>query len=353
MTSTGFGSLRATEQREAMNPIKTVQQHILDEQRRHPGVSGDFTDLMTSLIVAAKIISRDVNRAGLAKTVLGETDNVNVYGETVMKLDDFAQTVICQALGNCGRVCVMASEESEDIIPIPEGSQKGKYVVLFDPLDGSSNIDVNTSIGTIFSIHRKVSDGDDGTAADCLQPGFKQVAAGYFIYGSSSMMVYTTGSGVHGFTLDPALGEFLLSHENIRTPKRGKIYSINEGNLNKWDEGTKRYVAYLKEEDEETGRPYSMRYIGSLVADFHRNLLKGGIFLYPGPKAKLRLLYEGAPLALVAEQAGGMATTGMERILDIDPTSLQQRVPLIIGSHDDVLKYQEFVDAEASQPTAR
>ena len=330
-----------------MNPIKTVQQHILDEQRRHPGVTGDFTDLMTSLIVAAKIISRDVNRAGLAKTVLGETDSVNVYGETVMKLDDFAQQVICQTLGNCGRVCVMASEESEGIIPIPEGGQKGKYAVLFDPLDGSSNIEVNTSIGTIFSIHRKISDGTDGTAADCLQPGLKQVAAGYFIYGSSSMMVYTTGNGVHGFTLDPALGEFLLSHEHIRTPKRGKIYSINEGNLTKWDEGTKRYVSYLKEKDEETGRPYSLRYIGSLVADFHRNLLKGGIFLYPGPKAKLRLLYEGAPLAMVAEQAGGRATTGMERILDIEPTSLQQRVPLIIGSHDDVLKYEEFVRAEA------
>jgi len=329
-----------------MNPIKTVQQHILDEQGRHPGVSGDFSDLMTSLVMAAKVISRDVNRAGLVKTVLGKTDSVNVYGETVMKLDDFAQQVICQALDNCGRVCVMASEESENIIPVAEGSSKGEYVALFDPLDGSSNIDVNTSIGTIFSIHRKISDGDYGTAADCLQPGFKQVAAGYFIYGSSSMLVYTTGNGVHGFTLDPALGEFMLSLEHIRTPKRGKIYSINEGNLTKWDEGTRKYISYLKEKDGGAGRPYSLRYIGSLVADFHRNLLKGGIFLYPGPKPKLRLLYEGAPLAMVAEQAGGLATTGTERVLDIEPMSLHQRIPLIIGSYDDVLKYQEFVRAE-------
>jgi fructose-1,6-bisphosphatase I len=330
-----------------MSAIRTVQQHILDEERLHPEATGDFTAILTSLTVAAKIISRDVNRAGLAKTVLGETDNVNVYGETVMKLDEYAENTLYRAIGSTGMLCAMASEESEGVIRLPEGKPRGKYVLLYDPLDGSSNIDVNTSIGTIFSIHRRITTGNDGTEEDCLQPGFRQAAAGYFIYGSSTMMVYTTGHGVHGFTLDPALGEFLLSHENIRMPDRGKIYSINEGNQSKWDEATRRYVSWLKDADGADGRPYSMRYIGSLVADFHRNLLKGGIFLYPGPKAKLRLLYEAAPLALVAEQAGGLATTGTERILDVKPESLQMRVPLIIGSREDVLRYQQFVHQES------
>jgi fructose-1,6-bisphosphatase I len=327
-----------------MSAIRTVQQHILNEEKLHPEASGDFTALLTSLTLAAKIISRDVNRAGLAKTVLGETDDVNVYGETVMKLDEFADSTIYRAVGNSGMLCVMASEESDGIVQLPEDSRKGKYVLLHDPLDGSSNIEVNTSIGTIFSIHRRIGGGPDGTEADCLQPGFKQVGAGYFIYGSSTMMVYTSGSGVHGFTLDPALGEFLLSHENIKTPQKGNIYSINEGNESKWDDATRAYVRYVKEKDDATGRPYSMRYIGSLVADFHRNLLKGGIFLYPGPKPKLRLLYEACPLAMVVEQAGGLATTGRERILDIQPESLHMRVPLVIGSRDDVAKYLEFTE---------
>jgi fructose-1,6-bisphosphatase I len=231
----------------------------------------------------------------------------------------------------------MASEESEDIIPIPDGGKRGKYVLMFDPLDGSSNIDVNASIGTIFSIHRRVTPGEgDGTAEDCLQPGTAQVAAGYFIYGSSTMMVYTTGHGVDGFTLDPSLGEFLLSHEHITIPARGKIYSINEGNVKQWDTPTRRYIEDVK------NRPYSLRYIGSLVSDFHRNLLKGGIFLYPGPKGKLRLLYEAAPLAMVVEQAGGAASTGTERIMSIQPTSLHQKVPLIIGSREDVAEYEAY-----------
>jgi fructose-1,6-bisphosphatase I len=326
-----------------MSAIRTVQQHILDEERLHPEATGHFTSILTSLIVAAKIISRDVNRAGLTKTVLGETDDVNVYGETVMRLDAYAENTLYRAMGSTGMLCAMASEESEGVIRLPEGKPRGNYVLLYDPLDGSSNIDVNTSIGTIFSIHRRVTSGEDGTELDCLQPGFKQAGAGYFIYGSSTMMVYTTGHGVHGFTLDPALGEFLLSHENIRMPEKGKIYSINEGNESRWDDAARRYVRHLKEVDEAGGRPYSMRYIGSLVADFHRNLLKGGIFLYPGPKPKLRLLYEAAPLAMVAEQAGGLATTGTERILDIEPASLQMRVPLVIGSRSDVGCYLEFV----------
>jgi len=236
----------------------------------------------------------------------------------------------------------MASEESEGIIPIPDGGKRGRYVLMFDPLDGSSNIDVNASIGTIFSIHRKITTGIDGVLEDCLQVGTEQLAAGYFIYGSSTMMVYTTGHGVNGFTLDPSLGEFLLSHENIKIPKRGKIYSINEGNVNQWDAGTRRYVDHVKSDQKSDGRPYSLRYIGSLVADFHRNLLKGGIFLYPGPKGKLRLLYEAAPLAMVVEQAGGNASTGSQRILDIVPESLHQRVPLIIGSTEDVRLYEKF-----------
>src|SRR5215510_11205524 len=325
-----------------MSKIKTVQQHILDEERLYPGATGDFTALLTTLTLAAKIISREVNQAGLVR-ILGETGDVNVHGEHVQKLDEFAQHTIYRAMGHNGHLCVMASEESENIIPVPYESKKGKYVLMFDPLDGSSNIDVNASIGTIFSIHRRVTNhSPDGSLEDCLQKGIDQIAAGYFIYGSSTMMVYTTGHGVHGFTLDPSLGEFLLSHENIRTPLRGSIYSINEGNVNSWDDGTRRYIQYLKSSQIEGGRQYSLRYIGSLVADFHRNLLKGGIFLYPGPRGKLRLLYEAAPLAMVVEQAGGAASTGVERILDVQPTSLHQRVPLIIGSRDDVREYIKF-----------
>ena len=324
-----------------MSKIRTVQQHILDEARQHPGATGDFTALMTSLIVAAKVISREVNQAGLA-TILGETGEVNVHGERVTKLDEFAQDMICRSMSHSGHLCCMASEESEELIPIPADGTKGKYVLMFDPLDGSSNIDVNASIGTIFSVHRKITtQSEDGLLEDCLQLGTQQIAAGYFIYGSSTMMVYTTGHGVHGFTLDPSIGEFLLSHENIQTPPRGKIYSINEGNVHQWDAGTRRYIEHLKT------KPYSLRYIGSLVADFHRNLLRGGIFLYPGPKGKLRLLYEAAPLAMVVEQAGGAASTGMQKIMDLQPTSLHQKVPLIIGSKEDVAEYEKYYKESA------
>jgi fructose-1,6-bisphosphatase I len=329
-----------------MSSIKTIQQHILEQERLHPEATGELTSLLSGLTVAAKIISRDVNRAGLATNVLGQTETINVHGEIVMKLDRFAEDTIQRVMGCSGMLSVMASEESELIIRIPDGRPRGKYAMMYDPLDGSSNIDVNSSIGTIFSIHRKVTSGVDGTEADCMQRGNKQIAAGYFIYGSSTMMVYTTGSGVHGFTLDPSLGEFILSHENIQTPVRGKIYSINEGNESKWNEATVAYVRHLKAKDEATNRPYSLRYIGSLVADFHRNLLKGGIFLYPGPKAKLRLLYEAAPLAMVAEQAGGMATNGTEPIMNVEPESLHMRVPLILGSRGDVEEYLQFVGKE-------
>lgn len=324
-----------------MAKIVTVQQHILDQERQHPEATGDFSSLLTSLILAAKIISHEVNRAGLVK-ILGATENVNVHGEVVQKLDEFAQDTIYRAMGYSGHLCVMASEESEAVIGLPDGTRRGRYVLLYDPLDGSSNIDANASIGTIFGILKRVSPEGDGTARDCLQPGTEMVAAGYIIYGSSTMMVYTTGNGVDGFTLDPSLGEFLLSHPNIKIPTRGRIYSINEGNTLRWDPGTRAYVEWLKQDDEATGRPYTGRYIGSLVADFHRNLLKGGIFMYPGPKGKLRLLYEANPLAKIAEQAGGLASTGSERILSIQPKDLHQRVPLIIGSTEDVQDYERF-----------
>ncbi|MEK7698843.1 MAG: class 1 fructose-bisphosphatase [Planctomycetota bacterium] len=328
--------------------VVTIQRHIVEQERMFPKATGDFTGLLWDLTLAAKTISREVNKAGIVD-IIGLTGESNVHGEAVKKLDVFANERICKAMEHGGHLSVMASEENEDIIPIPDKFPKGKYVLLFDPLDGSSNIDVNVSVGTIFSIYRRKTAGNESLKEDCLRKGVEQVAAGYIVYGSSTMMVYTTGNGVHGFTLDPSIGEFLLSHENIQIPTKGKIYSINEGNANTWDEGTKKYIASLKESDSATGRPYSLRYIGSLVADFHRNLLYGGIFLYPAdnkdpgkPKAKLRLLYEANPLAFIVEQAGGWASTGKERILDIQATELHQKVPLIIGSKEDVIAYERF-----------
>jgi fructose-1,6-bisphosphatase I len=329
--------------------LVTLQRHIMEEESLHPEASGEFTRLLWDLTLAFKIISREVNKAGLIN-ILGKTGETNVQGEEVQKLDEYANDVIVKAMDHGGHLCVMASEEVDDPIRIPSHHTEGDYVLLFDPLDGSSNIDVNVSIGTIFSIHKRISNGEDGYLTDCLQKGTDQVAAGYVIYGSSTVLVYSTGAGVHGFTLDPSVGEFLLSHENITCPKRGQIYSINEGNAHTWDEATRAYVESLKTGNNPTGKPYKSRYIGSLVADFHRNLLNGGIFLYPAdmrdpdnPKPKLRLLYEGTPLAYILQQAGGLATTGTERILDIEPTELHQRVPLVIGSEEDVLEYEAYV----------
>jgi len=331
----------------------SVQRHIIEQERHFPLATGSLTTLLMDLIYAAKIISREVNKAGLVD-ILGLTGTENIHGEEVKKLDEYANEKLFKAMDHGGHLCIMASEENDEIIPIPEQFPKGKYVLLFDPLDGSSNIDANVSIGTIFSIHRKKTDGENGTLEDCLQKGADQVAAGYIIYGSSTMLVITTGQGVNGYTLDPSVGEFILSHIDIKTPSKGKIYSANEGNSKFWDEGTRKYIDYLKEQDSATDRPYSLRYIGSLVADFHRNLLYGGIFLYPAdykdpnkPKGKLRLLYEASPLAFIVEQAGGMATTGKENIMDIVPTELHQRVPLIIGSREDVLTYQKFISENA------
>jgi len=325
--------------------IVTIERHILEQQRFFPEATGEFTYLLYDIALAAKIISREVNKAGLAE-ILGLAGAENIQGEQVMKLDVFANETMMRMNDHTGRLCAMASEENPDVIPIPERFPCGKYVLVFDPLDGSANIDVNVSVGTIFSIHRKVSAGPRGSLEDLLQPGYKQAAAGYIVYGSSTMMVYTSGQGVHGFTLDPSVGEFLLSHPNIRIPSRGKYYRINEGNYHYWSEGIRRYVDYLKTPDKATGRPYAGRYIGTLVADFHRNLLAGGIFMYPAdnknPHGKLRLLYEAAPLAFIVEQAGGRASDGTQDILHIQPESLHQRVPLFIGSREDVDKAEQF-----------
>ena len=329
----------------------TVSRQIMDSQRLHPEATGDLSGLLNELIVAAKIISAEVNMAGLAD-ILGQSGKKNIQGEKVQKLDVFANATIKRRMEQCGYVCIMASEEEEDIIPVKAGYE-GKYPLAFDPLDGSSNIDVNVSIGTIFSVHRKVTSGPAGGEEDLLQKGSQQVAAGYIIYGSSTMLVYTTGEGVHGFTLDPSVGEFFLSHPDIRVPGRSRYYSINEAYTNYWFDGTTSYISHLKEIDKNSGRPYSLRYIGSLVADFHRNLISGGIFLYPRdrkstdkPEGKLRLLYEAAPLAMVIRQAGGTAVTDDGRdILDIKPDHLHQRVPLIIGSTADVETAMKFYQA--------
>jgi fructose-1,6-bisphosphatase I len=325
----------------------TLNTHISNRQKTFPEASGSFSNMLWDLSVAIKIISREVNQAGLVD-ILGFTGEKNIHGEEVKKLDMFAHDTIYQCMKQNGHLCAMASEEADEILPIPKDHKKGDYVLLFDPLDGSSNIDVNVSIGTIFSILKKVSDKPEGCEQDFLQPGYKQIAAGYTIYGSSTMLVYTTGNGVNGFTLDPSIGEFILSHPNIKTPESGSIYSINEANYHQWDQPTKDYIDRLKQSKTMSDKPYSLRYIGSLVADFHRNLLKGGIFLYPPsykdgkPVPKLRLLYEANPLAFIIEQAGGKASTGTQRILDIVPNDIHQKVSLIIGCAKDVTAYEKL-----------
>jgi fructose-1,6-bisphosphatase I len=324
----------------------TLSQFVLQQERDHPEASGEFTSVLLDIALAAKMINKAVIRAGLVD-VLGEAGSTNVQGERVQKLDRYAHETIMRVLGSTGQLAVVASEEDEGIVPMPDGAPIGKYVVNFDPLDGSSNIDANVNIGTIFSILPRITRRGHGTLEDCLQAGRRQLCAGYVLYGSSTMLVYTTGDGVHGFTYEPSIGEFLLSHPRIRTPERGHIYSVNEGNYGKWADGVKRYVDWLKMEDKATHRPYSGRYVGSLVADFHRNLLYGGVYLYPGdrrnPNGKLRLLYEGAPLAFVAEQAGGAASDGTRRIMEIAPASLHQRTPLFIGSPRDVAECEQFI----------
>jgi fructose-1,6-bisphosphatase I len=332
------------------NKIVTIERYILEQQSGFPEATGALTNLLYDLALSAKIIASHTTRAGLAE-ILGSTGEENTHGDTVQKLDVFAERTIYRMNDHTGRLAVMASEEEEEIIPIPDNYPTGKYVLLYDPLDGSSNIDYNVSVGTIFAIYRRKTAEGPGTLEDCLQKGRNLVAAGYIIYGSSTMMVYSTGQGVHGFTLDPRVGEFLLSHPDIRIPEKPKYYSVNQGYEPKWSPGVQRYTRWLQGENTD-GISLSLRYIGSLVADFHRNLLAGGVFYYPAEgkgakaKGKLRLLYEAAPLAFLAEQAGGYASDGTQAILDMAPTGLHQRVPLFIGNRKLVEKAEELLQNE-------
>jgi fructose-1,6-bisphosphatase I len=316
------------------SPILTVQQHIMEEQRRaHPNATGEFSWLLSGITLASKMIADQVRRAGLVD-IVGAVGRQNVQGEVVQKLDVFANQALLYCLGNRGNVGVLASEENEEPMVIREDRSHGKYVVIFDPLDGSSNIDVNVSVGTIFSILRREHETGE-SATDVLQPGHRQVAAGYVVYGSSTMLVYTTGNGVYGFTLDPSIGAYTISHDRITMPARGSYYSVNEAQADSFPEPYGKFLAHLR-----AGGKYSSRYIGSLVADFHRTLLKGGVFLYPPtakyPDGKLRLLYEANPIAFLAEQAGGVATNGIGRVLDIVPTGLHQRTPLLVGGKEEM-----------------
>jgi fructose-1,6-bisphosphatase I len=328
--------------------IITIERHILEEQQIHPQATGVLTNILYDLALAGKFIASRTTRAGLSE-ILGATENINVQGETVMKLDQLADQTIIRLNDHTGRIAVMASEEHAHLITIPEGLPVGKYVLLFDPLDGSSNIDYNATIGTIFAIYRRTTSDGPGTMEDCLQPGSQLVVAGYMIYGSSTMLVYTSGSGVHGFTLDPAIGEFLLTHPDVQIPKKPKYYSVNHGYEMYWSQGVTKYTRWLQGNDGNH-EPLSLRYIGSLVADFHRTLLSGGVFYYPAdsrdpakPYGKLRLTYEAAPLAFIANQAGGYASDGQNNILDIRPTSLHQRTPLYIGDKQLVEKAEQFI----------
>ncbi len=332
--------------------VKTLGQFIIEKQTDFPFSKGELSRLLADISIAAKIVNREVSKAGLVD-ILGETGKVNIQGERVKKLDVFANEQFIAAFKAGGEVCAIASEENDDIISInTDISKNAKYVIAIDPLDGSSNIDVNVSIGTIFSIYRRVSLKGAGVLEDFMQRGTDQVAAGYIIYGSSCMLVYTTGKGVNGFTLDPSIGEFCLSHPNIQTPKKGNVYSINEGNYLHFPDGIKKYLKFCQEEDELSNRPYSSRYIGSGVADIHRNLITGGIYIYPtttkSPNGKLRLLYECNPLAFILEQAGGKASTGGKRIMELPITELHQRTPLFLGSSEMVDVAQDFMTKYSS-----
>ena len=324
----------------------TLEAHIMSGMRGAPGATGEFTSLLSAIALAVRIIHTRVRAAGLAG-MLGYTGETNVQGEQVQKLDAFANEVLCTVLERSGRCAIVASEELEQARML---SETGKYVACFDPLDGSSNIDVNISIGTIFCACSARKNVGGHLVGGPLQQGNKILAAGYAVYGSATTLVLSTGHGVHVFTLDPSVGEFFLSHPNVRCPSRGNTYSINEGNFARWDSRVKKWNAWIKGEDEAEGLPYGHRYVGSLVADAHRTLLKGGIFAYPAdkksPDGKLRLLYEANPMAYLAEQAGGAATNGVDRILDIEPRALHTRTPLVLGSTHDVNVYRQFMLGE-------
>lgn len=340
-----------------MSTMRTLGEFIIEKQHDFPHASGELSSLLASIRLAAKIVNREINKAGLVD-IIGAVGHANIQGEEQQKLDVYANDKFKAALEARDQVCGVASEEENEAVIFNKALNKNaKYVVLIDPLDGSSNIDVNVSVGTIFSIYRRISPvGSPPIIDDFLQPGHKQVAAGYVIYGSSTMLVYTTGNGVNGFTYDPSIGSFCLSHENMKVPKDGFIYSINEGNYIRFPNGIKKYIKYCQENEPNSGRPYTSRYIGSLVADVHRNMLKGGIYLYPStlshPQGKLRLLYECNPMAFLVEQAGGLASDGQQRILDIKPTELHQRVPFFAGSQHMVQKVEEFLSTYPDESTA-
>ncbi|MFC2175788.1 class 1 fructose-bisphosphatase [Bacteroidota bacterium] len=331
-----------------MNKVLSLGEFIVDKQNDFKFAKGELSRLLSAIGLAARVVNAEVNKAGLMVDIMGDVGETNVQGEQQKKLDVYANKEFIRALKDRGEVCGLASEENEGVIEFKTGhAVDGKYVVAIDPLDGSSNIDVNVSIGTIFSIYRRTSKSGPATFEDFMQKGLKQVAAGYVIYGSSTMMVYTTGNGVNGFTLDPSIGAFYLSHPDMKIPKDGNIYSINEGNYVRFPEGVKQYIKYCQLEDATPNHPYTSRYIGSAVADFHRNLIKGGIYIYPtttrSPNGKLRLIYEANPLAFLMEQAGGVATDGFHRILEIQPTSLHQRIPLFLGSENMVKKAMDLM----------
>ncbi|WP_257669125.1 class 1 fructose-bisphosphatase [Parapedobacter tibetensis] len=330
-----------------MTKVTTLGQFIIEKQADFPYAKGELSRLLRDIGIAAKIVNREVNKAGLVD-ILGDNGTTNIQGEGQKKLDVYADGQFISALRSGGECCVVASEEHDDCIFIEsEISRDAKYIVCIDPLDGSSNIDVNVSVGTIFSVYRRTSKEGRVQLGEVLQKGTQQVAAGYVVYGSSTMLVYTTGKGVNGFTLDPSIGEFCLSHPNMEIPQNGTIYSINEGNYIKFPQGLKDYIKYCQVEDQATSRPFTSRYIGSMVADVHRNLIKGGVFLYPTtsshPQGKLRLMYECNPLAFIIEQAGGKASNGSSRILETPPEHLHQRTPIFIGSTQMVEKVEEFI----------
>ncbi len=326
--------------------LVTLGEFIIERQADFPYAKGELSSLLSDISIAAKIVNREVNKAGLVN-ILGEAGSDNIQGESQKKLDVFANEQFLAALASGGECAGVASEENDEIILFDGPSSSGKYIVAMDPLDGSSNIDVNVSVGTIFSIYRRKTKNGPAEVNDFLQFGSDQVAAGYIVYGSSTMLVYTTGNGVNGFTLDPSIGEFCLSHPNMRIPKGGNIYSVNQGNFVHFPEGVKRYIKNLQIDDKASKKPYTLRYIGSLVSDFHRNLIKGGIYIYPttlaSPKGKLRLMYEANPMAMIIEQAGGKATDGFQDILEIEPTDIHQRVPLFVGSEDMVDESMRFM----------
>ena len=328
-----------------MENVTTLGEFIIDKQKDFPGSTGEFSQLLSAIRLASKVVSHQINKAGLLNHILGAAESENIQGEQQQKLDIYANNQFIKALAKRQVICGIASEENDEYIDL---NKSGKYIVAMDPLDGSSNIDVNVSVGTIFSIYERISPiGTSITEADFLQKGSAQIAAGYVIYGSSTMLVYTTGNGVNGFTYDPGIGVFVLSHPNMKFPSEAKIYSMNEGNFNNCSEGVQNFVKYAQTIDNDTNRPLTARYIGSLVADFHRNIIKGGIYIYPStftsPNGKLRLLYECNPMAFIAEQAGGKASDGKTRIMDITPTELHQRVPLFTGNTSLVATAESFL----------